>query len=42
MLTCPDCGATNVDVTAPHRSAGEQRWHGHCLACEGSWDFDDA
>lgn len=41
MLTCPDCGATNVDVLANPRRPGGTRWSGLCLDCGAAWDFDD-
>jgi hypothetical protein len=41
MLICPDCAATNLDVTAAHGHGAELRWHGRCLDCGREWDFDD-
>jgi hypothetical protein len=41
MLTCPECAATNVDISANPRRPGEHRWRGRCLDCGAVWDFDD-
>jgi nucleoside-diphosphate-sugar epimerase len=41
VLTCPDCGTTNIDVAANPRGSGAVRWHGVCLDCGAAWDFDD-
>jgi hypothetical protein len=41
VITCPTCGATNVDLATTHRLAGDLQWHGLCLDCGLGWDFDD-